>query len=133
MAVPVNSLALIGFALWNLVLAAQEQHPFGETAYGMYSLLLALGAFTLFGVVQDLRYIYRPRPSRMAWWYMHMEKVIGLGIGFHTAFLVFGASRFLSQYLQGPLQVIPWILPTAIGLPATTLWINAYRRKFGES
>lgn len=28
--------------------------------------------------------------------------------------------------------MLPWILPAAIGIPATFLWQRHYRRKFGE-
>ena len=68
----------------------------------------------------------------MAWWYKHMENMIGIGIGFHTAFLVLGLNRMLNVQLRGPWQIIPWLLPAAVGLPAAVLWTRYYKRKFGE-
>jgi hypothetical protein len=68
----------------------------------------------------------------MAWWYKHMENMLGVGIGFHTAFLVFGMSRLFEVRLPTPWQLLPWLLPTAIGLPAIAIWKRYYQRKFGE-
>ena len=58
--------------------------------------------------------------------------MIGAGIAFHTAFAVFGSSRLFDIGLTGWIAVIPWVLPAAIGIPATILWTRHYRRKFGE-
>ena len=68
----------------------------------------------------------------MAWWYKHMEAMIGNGVAFHTAFLVFGARGVIGGVLEGPLALLPWVLPTAIAIPALHFWIRSYKRKFGE-
>ena len=66
-------------------------------------------------------------------WYKHMEEMVGSGIAFHTAFLVFGARRlFGSALIQGTWSFLPWILPIALGLPALHFWTHFYKRKFGE-
>jgi hypothetical protein len=80
----------------------------------------------------NLRFARRPYQTPMAWWYEHMEAMIGGGIAFHTAFLVLGAGRLFGLQLTGPSAAILWILPTLVGLPATTIWVRYYRRKFGE-
>lgn len=79
-----------------------------------------------------LRYARRPPASRMAHWYEHMGAMIGGGIAFHTAFAVFGIQRFIDYSLEGLLGLMPWILPTLIGVPATMIWVRHYRKKFGE-
>ena len=57
------------------------------------------------------------------WIVEHLDGMLGAGIAFHTAFLVFGASRFMDPLFAGsPLQLIPWILPTLIGVPAGAIW-----------
>ncbi len=68
----------------------------------------------------------------MAWWYEHMGAMLGGGIAFHTAFLVIGAGRLLGVQLTGFTAVVPWILPSLIGIPATAIWVGYYRRKFKE-
>jgi hypothetical protein len=90
----------------------------------------ALSPIGLLIGVGNLRYARRPETSHMAWWYEHMASMLGGGIAFHTAFLVIGAGRALGPYLTGIYGLIPWVLPSIIGIPATRIWIRYYRRKF---
>ena len=78
----------------------------------------------------NLRFARMAYASRMSWWYEHMGSMLGGGIAFHTAFLVIGAGRILGAHLTGTAAVIPWILPSIVGIPATQIWIGYYRRKF---
>jgi hypothetical protein len=80
----------------------------------------------------NLRYARRPPRTSMAWWYEHMGSMLGGGIAFHTAFLVLGAGRLLGLRLEGLTAVVPWILPSLIGIPATAIWTRFYRHKFGD-
>lgn len=80
----------------------------------------------------NLQFARRPYSTPMAWWYEHMGSMIGGGIAFHTAFLVLGAGRLFGLQFSGPAAAIVWLLPTALGLPATALWTRYYRRKFQE-
>ena len=77
-----------------------------------------------------LRLMRRPGARRMGWFYGHLGSMLGGGIAFHTAFAVFGAQRLWAYELAGPLAVVPWILPTVIGIPAIIVWTRHYRRKF---
>ena len=95
-------------------------------------ILLALSPIGILGGVESLKYARRPAPSRMSWWYEHMGGMLGTGVAFHTAFLVFGARQLFGLRGDGLLAVVPWILPTAIGIPAIVIWTNYYRRRFGE-
>jgi hypothetical protein len=79
-----------------------------------------------------LQFARRPYPSPMAWWYEHLGSMLGGGIAFHTAFLVLGAGRLFGLRLDGASAVIPWLLPTLIGLPVSAYWTRYYRRKFKE-
>lgn len=126
------AVALLLFAGWNLFLAHRGEHVLSAAPANKYWVPVVLGAFGLFAVHDDLGYILRPRASRMAWWYKHMENMLGVGIAFHTAFLVFGASRLLAYQLPGPLQLLPWLLPSMIGIPAMMAWVRVYKRRFGE-
>jgi hypothetical protein len=80
----------------------------------------------------NLRFARRSYPTPMAWWYEHMQSMLGGGIAFHTAFLVLGAGRLFGVSLEGPLALVPWLLPTVVGVPATSIWVGYYRRKFDE-
>ena len=80
----------------------------------------------------DLAFARRPYPTPMAWWYEHLGSMLGGGIAFHTAFLVLGAGRLFGLRLDGMTAVIPWILPTLIGVPASAIWTRYYKKKFKE-
>ena len=92
--------------------------------------LLGLSPIGLFTGWQMLRMVRRPRAERMGWLYSHLGSMLGGGIAFHTAFLVFGAQRFWDYGIEGPLAVVPWILPTVVGVPAIVVWTQRYRRRF---
>ena len=59
--------------------------------------------------------------------------MFGTGIAFHTAFLVFGASRLFGYYLRGPLALLPWILPPLIGGLAARWYIASLKRRLDEA
>lgn len=63
------------------------------------------------------------------WKLEHLNALLGCGIAFHTAFAVFGLNRITSIDLPGAWQVLPWILPAAIGIPASMIWTRYYRRQ----
>ncbi|MEM6689484.1 MAG: hypothetical protein AAF664_08665 [Planctomycetota bacterium] len=101
-----------------------------QTGEGRYTLPLALGAFFAFDSRSAIRFLLSNESRDKEWWYLHMECMLGGGIAFYTAFFVFGFSRLSGVELSGFMQVIPWIIPSAIGIPATHLWIASYRRRF---
>lgn len=94
-------------------------------------ILLGLSPIGLFTGWRMLRMVRRPSAERMGWLYSHLGSMLGGGIAFHTAFLVFGAQRFWDLGLEGPLAIVPWLLPTMVGVPAIVVWTRRYRRKFG--
>ena len=98
----------------------------------LFAIPLALGIIGIQEFRSDQKFLAEPRPTPMAWWYKHMEAMIGNGVAFHTAFLVFGARGVIGGVLEGPLALLPWVLPTAIAIPALHFWIRSYKRKFGE-
>lgn len=95
-------------------------------------LLLALSPIGFLSGRGILRFINSPPASSRAWFYEHLGAMIGAGIAFHTAFFVFGSSRLFDIGLTGWVAAIPWLAPTAIGIPATIILTSHYRRKFGE-
>jgi len=47
---------------------------------------------------------------------MHIQGTIISGIAAYTAFFAFGGRRIFAAFLEGPLMVLPWILPTILGV-----------------
>ena len=101
---------------------------------GLFWIPVALGGAGIAGYFfEDRPMLANPRPTPMAWWYTHMGGMVGSGIAFHTAFLVFGGQRLWGGALmQGAWSFLPWILPAALGLPALHIWTRYYKRRFGE-
>jgi hypothetical protein len=95
-------------------------------------LLFALSPIGIANGIGQLRYMKAVDLSRRAWMYEHIGAMLGSGIAFHTAFAVFGSSRLFDIELTGWLQIVPWVAPAAIGIPAIVLWTRHYQRKFGE-
>ena len=93
-------------------------------------ILLGLSPIGVFIGSGMLRLMRNPKPRHMAWFYSHLGSMLGGGIAFHTAFIVFGAQRLWAYEIAGPLAVVPWILPTVVGIPAIVVWTGHYRRKF---
>ncbi len=95
-------------------------------------ILLGLSPVGIFTGANLLRYMRNPGARRMGWLYSHLGSMLGGGIGFHTAFAVFGVQRLIAYELSGSLAVLPWILPTIIGVPAIIVWSRHYRRRFSR-
>ena len=93
-------------------------------------ILLGMSPIGLFTGRRMLRLMRDPGGQRMGWFYNHLASMLGGGIAFHTAFIVFGAQRLWAYEIEGPLAILPWILPTVVGVPAIVIWTRRYRRKF---
>ena len=107
---------------------------FGLAAWSDVSpILLGMSPIGLFTGRSMLRLMRYPEGEQMGWLYSHLGSMLGGGIAFHTAFIVFGAQRFWTYEIAGPLAILPWILPTIVGVPAIALWTLHYRRRFDRS
>jgi hypothetical protein len=114
------NVAAIVAALAMIALAVFARQP-------VFAALSPIGVLVGLG---NLGFARRPNEYHMSWWYEHMGSMLGGGIAFHTAFLVIGAGRVLGAQLTGAAALIPWVLPSIVGIPATRIWIGYYRRKF---
>jgi len=81
-------------------------------------------------LVIRLMRVRRASASGSSWWSEHLSAMLGTGIGAYTAFFVFGGRRLFSAYLPGQWALLPWILPTVIGIPAIGFTIRYYRARF---
>ena len=120
-------------ALASLALASYGANQWLRSDDGQYILLIGLGLFGAFDAHCGVRYLRSDAFQDRAWWFKHMECMLGSGIAFHTAFLVFGFSRLSGIQAEGWVQLVPWLLPTAIGVPATSVWVRYYRKQFVHS
>jgi hypothetical protein len=104
----------------------------GMSAPGYYRTLgLIFGVLIALNAVKDVRSLQRPPTDRHAWWYLHMDRMLGSYIGLTTAFLVQTvAPRLVEMGMSPNLAAIVWVLPAAVGIPLSGMWINAYRRRF---
>ena len=119
---------------WASIASSVTVIAFALAAWSHLSpILLALSPIGLFTGHGMLRLMRNPGAQHMGWFYSHLGSMLGGGIAFHTAFAVFGAQRLWAYELAGPLGVVPWILPTAIGVPAIIIWTRFYRRKFAPA
>lgn len=94
---------------------------------------LLLMIFAVLGVVASvgmLRYTFKPTLTRNEWWIEHLSNIIGGGIGAYTAFFAFGGRELFGHLLTGNLQVVPWILPSIVGVAFTIRLSRHYRAKF---
>ena len=97
---------------------------------GVSPILLGLSPIGIVAGWRMLRAVRRPAEEPRGWLYSHLGSMLGGGIAFHTAFTVFGAQRIFGYEIEGSFSVVPWILPTIVGIPAIVLWTRYYRRKF---
>ncbi len=93
------------------------------------ALMIGLSLIGLLGTPGNLRLILASGVSAREWKYQHMSSMLGAGIAAHTAFLVFGAGRFVDSSLSN--SPLVWLAPTVIGVPATMIWVRLQRRRDG--
>ena len=78
-------------------------------------LMIIFGSLGVLDIRQLLN-LKMMRTSRPDWYKMHYSGMIITGIAAYTAFFAFGGSRFFENILKDEWQLIPWILPTVIGI-----------------
>lgn len=83
--------------------------------------------------LQNLRHLYCPPASRMAWWYEHLRSMIPSGIAAYTAFFVFAARRLMPVAYQSSYYWIFWVTPVVVGVVGVRLTLRYYRRKFHDT
>ena len=81
-------------------------------------LLIIFGGVGVLAAIGMFRETRKPGMSHRELVVVHLNGMIGSGIGAYTAFFAFGGRSFLGEVLPGQWQVIPWILPTVIGVIA---------------
>ncbi len=123
----VNRMLAASAMLASLLLVAYTLY-FSPSSRIILLALSPIGFLIGYGI---LRYLSGENAPK-SWLYEHLGGMLGGGIAFHTAFAVFGGARLFNFGLEGGLAVIPWVLPTLIGVPATAIWTRHYKNKFAQ-
>ncbi len=99
-------------------------------AGGRKILFYVFAALCVSAAVGQLRYSLKKQIDPMEWLIAHLGSMLGAGIGVHTAFFVFGGSRFIAELLTGQWMLVPWVGPGVIGGVAITWLSSKYRNKY---
>ncbi len=94
--------------------------------------MLLLSPFGLLGALDKRRYEAQQVEGDRAWFYAHMDAMLGAGIAFHTAFLIFGSQALFDYSILGPFNWVPWVVPAIVGTVGGSAWKRRYMRKFGD-
>ena len=84
-------------------------------ASGVGVLMLIFGFLGVANIGSIIKAIKTPR-THTNWFDDHLTELITTGIAAYTAFLVFGARQFLEGMITGYWSIIPWLLPTVLGM-----------------
>jgi hypothetical protein len=102
-----------------------------------YAVTLPGGMFKslmlIFGVVGGLqvRNLFKSKAvirSQFSWLVEHIRGMMISGIAAHTAFAAFGGRRLLSGILSDSMMILPWVLPTVIGVIIIKVMKRRYAR-----
>lgn len=88
----------------------------------------------IFGILgmssgKDVLDSYRGKNENKSWIEEHISGMLVSGIAAYTAFAVFGGRNFFSEYLNGYWSILPWVMPTIVGLIIIKYYKNSYLKK----
>jgi uncharacterized membrane protein len=95
---------------------------------GINFLMVFFGLLGLTGLI-EIKRSYRVLARSTNWYKTHYTGMIISGIAAYTAFFAFGGRRILGNVLSGSWELIPWILPTVIGVIAIRKLDRYYTKK----
>ena len=95
-------------------------------------ILLLLSPIGVKQAYDQIQYTKTIPTLKKAWFYQHMDAMLGSGAAFHTAFLVFGSRQFLDYSMLGAFNWLPWIIPAALAVVGGEYWKRQYMRRFGD-
>ena len=112
-------LAALGLIGYGIYLHFQgEVHP-------LFFIFGILGASDLPAWIKEIK-----NPIKnLNWLTEHLSGMIISGIAAYTAFFAFGGRAMLGKILTGYWQILPWVLPTIIGIIAIKYQKKKYEKK----
>ena len=115
--------AVIGLAGGATMLVRGGMQTIGGESFGFVSVVFG-GLCVGFSVLDMVRFS-RPPAEKMAWWFNHLQRMLGAYIATFTAFLVVNATMLP--------QLVVWLAPTIVGTLGISAWTVYYKRKFRPS
>lgn len=86
-------------------------------------LVMVFAAISWVTCFSILAYLYTKTVTANRWLIEHASAMIGSGIAAYTAFFAFGGRALFADLLTGHWMMVPWLLPSLIGVPAT-IWFK---------
>lgn len=125
----------VGNVSFNLLIVSTGAAMIGYGAYlggqGFAMLLIifgGLGLANMFDLWSSVKAISSDDFSE--WTKVHIVGMGTSGIAAHTAFLVFGANRFLPEAVtQSNWSFVPWLAPTVVGTILIRIAVNKYQAR----
>lgn len=108
-------IAMIGLSVWNFIQ--------GFTFFGvLYAVFGIFNTRIAFHDIQKFR--GKTNPEKMAWFFLHMGRIMGAYLATLTAFCVVNAGR-----VESINPLVAWIAPGLIGGIGIRIWTKYYRKK----
>lgn len=93
------------------------------------TLLKVFASLCVLNAIGMLHYIFKAKIKQREWVLVHLRNILGAGIATYTAFFAFGGKQLFAGLLTGELEIVPWILPSIVGVSAITYLTKKYRRQ----
>lgn len=107
--------------VWLLVMAA----PYAAWQGFLFNmpLVMVFAGISLVTSFSILAYLHTKTVNANRWLIEHASAMIGSGIAAYTAFFAFGGRALFAELLTGHWMMLPWLIPSLIGVPAT-IWFK---------
>ncbi len=86
-------------------------------------LVMVFAGISLVTSFSILTYLHTKTVTANRWLIEHASAMIGSGIAAYTAFFAFGGRALFAELLTGHWIMLPWLIPSLIGVPAT-IWFK---------
>lgn len=86
-------------------------------------LVMVFAGISLVTSFSILTYLHTKTVTANRWLIEHASAMIGSGIAAYTAFFAFGGRALFADLLTGHWIMLPWLIPSLIGVPAT-IWFK---------
>ncbi|MDH3711027.1 MAG: hypothetical protein OER04_14125 [Cyclobacteriaceae bacterium] len=107
-----------GLVIWSVLLKVQDN--------AILLLIFGILGMTSFG---DAFSNYHKIRARETWIVTHLRGMLSTGIAAYTAFFAFGGRQFLGNILTDQWMVIPWVLPSIIGVLGIRYWTKKFTKR----
>ncbi len=115
---------------WVLFIGAMALITYGSILAANGSIHVLMFIFGALGLTTgfDIHSAYKGG-TQLSWFQAHYKGLITSGIAAYTAFFAFGGRQLLANLLTGYWMVIPWVLPTVLGVTAMRLFDRYYQKR----